>query len=96
MKISQKYLSNNDVVIGYKSEGSKEGWRGCKNYFNDKLQFVGEITYMTGLYVTADDSRSRRVFIGKCSDLMNTEERGQEKKNIAFCWPALKGVHVSY
>lgn len=96
MKISQKYLSNNDVVIGYKSEGRKEGWRGCKNYFNDKLQFVGEITYMTGLSVTADDSRSRRVFIGKCSDLMNTEERGHEKKNIAFCWPALKGVHVSY
>lgn len=60
---------------------------GCKNYFNDKLQFnnklqfVGEITYMTGLSLTADVSRTRRAFIVKCSDLMNTEERGHEKKN---------------
>lgn len=36
---------------------------------------------MTGLSVTADDSRSRRAFIVKFSDLMNTEERGHEKKN---------------
>lgn len=36
---------------------------------------------MTGLSVTADDSRSGRVFIVKCIDLMNTEEREREKKN---------------
>lgn len=35
---------------------------------------------MTGLSVTADDSRSGRVFIVKCIDLMNTEEREHEKK----------------
>lgn len=102
MKIFQKYLNDNDVVKGYKSEGSKKGWRECKNYFNDKfqfnnkLQFVGEITYKTGLSVTGDDSKIRNVFIVKCSHLINSEERGHEKKNKAFYWPALKLVHLSY
>lgn len=36
---------------------------------------------MTGLSVTADDSRSRRVCIVRCSDLRNTEERRHEQKN---------------
>lgn len=34
---------------------------------------------MTGLSITADDSRSRRSFPAKYSDVMSTEEREHEQ-----------------